>query len=101
WSSRSAVLTSIMHPPGLQPFALTVHRPASAPRADGLRRAYYGPSHGRNAVHVFSNTWRYDNCGVLSHASYSRIPGGSPGRPVAGLRRGALAGPSADPPLLR
>src|SRR5437763_3394829 len=54
WSSRSAVLTSIMHPPGLQRFALTVDRPASAPRADGLRRAYYGPSHGRNAVHVFS-----------------------------------------------
>src|SRR5256885_9749736 len=43
-----------MHPPGLQRFALTVDRPASAPRADGLRRAYYGPSHGRNAVHVFS-----------------------------------------------
>src|SRR6266850_1015146 len=39
WSSRSAVLTSIMHPPGLQRFALTVDRPASAPRADGLRRA--------------------------------------------------------------
>src|SRR2546427_13100928 len=54
WSSRSAVLTSIMHPPGLQRFALTVDRPASAPRADGLRRAYYEPSHGRNAVHVFS-----------------------------------------------
>src|SRR2546430_10993161 len=54
WSSRSAVLTSIMPPPGLQRFALTVDRPASAPRADGLRRAYYGPSHGRNAVHVFS-----------------------------------------------
>src|SRR6266404_2930188 len=54
WSSRSAVLTSIMHPPGLQRFALTVDRPASAPRADGLRRAYYGPSHGRNAVQLFS-----------------------------------------------
>src|SRR2546429_3459946 len=54
WSSRSAVFTSIMHPPGLQRFALTVDRSASAPRADGLRRAYYGPSHARNAVHVFS-----------------------------------------------
>src|SRR5258708_24881630 len=54
WSSRSAVLTSIMHPPGLQRFTLTVDRPASAPRADGLRRAYYGPSHRRNAVHVYS-----------------------------------------------
>src|SRR2546421_2186804 len=54
WSSRSAVFTSIMHPPRLQRFALTVDRSASAPRADGLRRAYYGPSHARNAVHVFS-----------------------------------------------
>src|SRR5207244_5666698 len=54
WSSRSAVLTSIMHPPGLQRFALTRDGPASAPRADGLRRAYYGPSYGRNAMQVFS-----------------------------------------------
>src|SRR5258708_36151129 len=52
--ARSAVLTAIMTPPGLQRFALTVDRPASAPRADGLRRAYYGPSHARNAVQLFS-----------------------------------------------
>src|SRR5947199_2253551 len=39
-----------MHPPGLQRFALTRDGPASAPRADGLRRAYYGPSHARNAM---------------------------------------------------
>src|SRR5213593_4826969 len=39
-----------MHPPGLQRFALTRDGPASTPRADGLRRAYYGPSHARNAM---------------------------------------------------
>src|SRR5438128_4247101 len=101
WSSRSAVFTSIMHPPGLQRFALTVDRSASAPRADGLRRAYYGPSHARNAVHVFFDTWRYDNCGVLWHAPYPRVSGGGPGRPVAGLRRGTLAGRSPHPRLRR
>src|SRR5439155_14650359 len=57
-----------MHPPGLQRFALTRDGPASAPRADGLRRAYYGPSHARNAM---------------------------PGPSVAGLRGCAFAGGSA------